>query len=1416
MATPTSDQAFWPPVRAIFDLTLRFEESILNLIPSSIIIASAPVLVIHYRKNPAYVQHAGALLWAKLAVVASLVGIEIATVALRATSSTFRTDTTLPSVAVDLAAAVTIGIIVFVEHRHAMRGSAFVAVYLLVAIIFDIIRSRSFFYRPNLNALGALSVSSAVIRGALLVLEEIPKTKLFVDTSLQRYLGAEATSGYWSRSFFLFLNPMFIYGFRNVLKLQDLKNIGPEFASKLLHPELKQKWQTRKIPAKRNLLLTCFRAWKGLFFAILVPRLCHSVFSFAQPFLLYRIIQVVTEERSNASTQERIVLLFATIITFVGQAVSKTTTSHMKNRLVTRIRGGLVTLMLDKGLSLPQQEANKSSVLTLMSTDIEGIAAGLPDLHELLFTPFEVGLGVYFLSRFVGRSSFVVLIPLAASTVATYFFGKWMATRLTTWNEHIERRVAQTSKILGQLTAIKIFGLGKVIASHLQHIREVEIWASRKYRNMQSAANVPPIFADLVTPVVVIAAALFWRTLDGGLSAATVFPSLSIIVLVKGPLALLLVGYPTLTGMLGCFRRIQNFLLLEDRKDPRTLIRRGDVNATETVADDDAENVVVRFNGAKIAPLCTQIPILRDVNFFLTSGSFNCVLGPNGSGKSLLLQSILGEIQLMDGSICVDDEYAGFCGQMVWLRNTSIKSNIIGPRAYDERLFRRVLRCCLLEDDVRRLAGGVEYVVGTGGVKLSGGQRQRVALARTLYAGMSIVLLDNVFSSLDRRTAVSILFRLCGEDGFFREQGTTVVLTSYLPEILDIADQLLVLDGNGLVEVDHNPDRDEARAKYAESMIAQENVRSEDDEAKEQAAIRRSQEHEKRPPAEKPPSPVISRRQSLQLYKLFFAPIGYVRTVFWCLSMLVVSAGECAPEVYMRLWIELDPDNNYYFIGYAAIASITCVLFSLVFASLCNHLTPRAAIHLHGQLADTIVKGTIAFITSTDKGVLVNRFIFWTAVVQTGIVSSGAYYMSGVIPLIVIVFYFIQKFYLRTSRQMRALDLEAKSPLYTHFEETAAGLLCIRGFGWGAENLKDGFDLLDDSQKAFYYMYTIQQWLGLVIGLLIAALGSVLVAFALFLGDTTSDTAVGLAFLNLLIFGQTLELLIGAWTNLETSVGALSRLQEFIDKTPQEVTSVPASVPHNWPSMGNIELQDVSARYSDIGEEEEVLHNITLSIDAGQKVGLIGRTGSGKSSLFLALLGFLRYKGVMKIDGIDVSSISPDELRSRVITISQDQIKLEASIRVNLLPFTLNNLDDINEKGREAAERKDIALRELLIRLGIWSHIKDKGGLHTMLDDAGYSHGEMQLFCLARGILRYEDTGSKVVLIDEATSSVSEERERRAQEIMRESFPDCTILVIGHRRSSIRGVDCTVELSNGRVVHVDPTAPDSDGEPSST
>lgn len=209
----------------------------------------------------------------------------------------------------------------------------------------------------------------------------------------------------------------------------------------------------------------------------------------------------------------------------------------------------------------------------------------------------------------------------------------------------------------------------------------------------------------------------------------------------------------------------------------------------------------------------------------------------------------------------------------------------------------------------------------------------------------------------------------------------------------------------------------------------------------------------------------------------------------------------------------------------------------------------------------------------------------------------------------------------------------------------------------------------------------------------------------------------------------------------------------------------------------------------------------------------------------MALLGFLKYNGVMKIDGIDISAIAPDELRARVVTISQDLLKLDASVRVNLLPCTLieqppkksGNATARDGGGMELGElrkKKDEEIQELLARLGLWSHVEAKGGLDAMLDDVGYSHGELQLFGLARAILRSKETGTKLVLMDEATSSVESETEKLAQLVMTEYFVDSTVLIIGHSDSSIRGADTTVELSDGKIVRV--SSAQQTGESSTT
>lgn len=927
---------------------------------------------------------------------------------LRSRHGEFRTETTIPAASLDLLAALVIAVVLYVEHRRAIRASALMSLYLLLGVFTDAMKSRSFFSRHDLQAVGALAAAASGILLVLVLLEEVPKTKWLLDENIRNSIGPEATSGYLSRTFFVFLNPLFLSGYRTKLVMENLSNLGPSFSSKTLHCHLKNYWSKAQGISKSSLAMACFKAWKAYFLAVFIPRLFVSGFSFSQPFILYLVIETV--EDPSVSNPVRWLLVGATAVSFIGSAVARMTTTHMNYRQATRMRGGLIAQIFDKNLRISQTEAKKSAAVTLMSNDVDGIARGLLRCYDVVITLFEVGFGMFLLSRFVGRSCFVVLVPLVLSTIGAYFFGKWIAARFTAWNASIQSRVAKTSRVLGQIKAIKMFGLGPTISSYLQRLRIEEIDVSKKYRGVEAASSVPIVCAELITPVIVVAAALFWKSFDGGLSASTVFPSLSLIVLIKDPLAVLLHSYPELTTMMGCFQRVEMFLRLEDRKDPRTFIGTNETSEEEADASTTQSLPVVEFVNAKIGAPSTQEPILQDVSFALNSGSITGVAGPNGAGKSLLLHSILGETKLLGGAIRLRQTLVAFCAQLVWLQNISIKANIIGSLPFDAKLFQRVLECCLLVEDIAGLTGGIEYIVGSGGCRLSGGQRQRVVsqikislkyrdfllirtqgLARALYARMSIIVLDDIFSSLDQKTARSILFRLCGEGGLLKELKSTVIISTFLcesvcmrifafisnillAECLDCVEQVIVLDGKGHAAIETNVTDESTRQKILSAFDTPHTFQSEEAEAKEQETIRQSLENRSptNSPVQRPES--AHRFGDWSLYSLFLGPVGKLKLCFWLLLMFSASSGESLPDIYMRTWIDRYADNNYYFIGYAAIAVVTCFLFGICGAILFISFIPRSANGLHEQIVNTVMCATIGFLGSTDKGFILNRF----------------------------------------------------------------------------------------------------------------------------------------------------------------------------------------------------------------------------------------------------------------------------------------------------------------------------------------------------------------------------------------------------------------------------------------------------------
>ncbi|OAR00032.1 hypothetical protein LLEC1_00475 [Akanthomyces lecanii] len=1410
MASEARDQAFWPPIASIFDFTLKFEESVSTIAPSGIAIVSIACMLFYYLRKHTLVRN-GLLLWLKLASACVLIAIDIASLAIRSSRTEFRTTTSIPAASLDLVASLALALLLLIEHQRALRESAFLGLYLSITFLLELAKCRSYFRRPGLETLGGLAAAAATFRFVLIILEEIPKTSLIIEDKLRRITGKEASAGFWTRSLFLWLNPLVWKGYRGTISIDDISELGAEFSSRSLFENFHPRWLARDKVATLCLAKALLsHIWIYLLWCFLA-RLAFTGCSFALPFILLRLTDVITAESRHATNIEDS-LIGATVLALVGIGLSRGAFQQLNNRLTTRVRGALVAEMLDKCHRITQSEAKKSAAMTLMSTDMENIAMDIGALYRIPISILEVGLSTYFLSFFVGQGCFVVLFPLAFSTLFGLYLGSKSGPALATWNGKVQSRVAETSKILSQLRVIKMLGLGPTAAAYLQRLREIDIAYSKKYRIFTAVLMGSAILTALLPQLLIVAVGLFWTSFDGSAPSHTlpvdkIFPCLSIVALSQNPLSDLLKAYASYSQLFACLGRIQAYLCLPESSDPRAARpSAGEHDEVQSSSEKvtDSRDYAIRFSNASIAPEGVEEPVLRKADFSIPKSTITATVGASGSGKSTLLHSILGDAKLLDGSISVKEKVIGFADQTPWIQNMSIRDNIIGSLPLDRERYRQVTQACMLEEDLEHLPDGDGYMAGTNGMSLSGGQRHRIAAARAAYCDARLVVLDDIFSALDRKTAVAVLSRLCGENGFFRQAGTTVVVSTYLPECLDIADQVLVLDGEGGVTLELNSHSASLRSRLEELgpqlTVAADKAESNSQPVKPKKDISDSELE------------LLNsrRRQDMSLYKLFINSIGKRLFWPWILVVICVPLGESMTGIYMRVWVTNAPSIALYYIGYVGIAMAGTFASVYTFILLYRTLAPRSAAGLHEKLADTVMRSKISYFASADSGFILNRFSqdmnlissvlpssFFTFVymlihilIQFGIILAGATYSAAILPFMFIFIWFLQYFYLRTSRQMRHLDLEYKTPLYTHFAETASGLRHIRAFGREADNFEKSLGSLNVSQKPYYAMSAIQRWLSFYLDMFACTIGTTVTAFALKFRQTTSAPALGLSFLNLVWFGLALGFFISAWVGLETSVGALSRLREFMDHTPVESQVPHKDLPSDWPEHGGLQFKNVTATYSN--DTPQVLKDVSLVVNPGTKVGITGRTGSGKSSMLLTLLGFLEYSGTIEIDGVDISTIPVDDLRAHVTTVSQENLDFGGSVRNSLLPFEVDKAEaDRDTKGEDAE------IQIVLERLNIWDAIVKQGGLETKMEKIGLSHGQLQLFSIARAILRQRKIKGKLVLMDEATSHVDMKSDANAQKFFKEAFAGCTILMIAHRLETIEDADLFIDLSHG-------------------
>lgn len=542
------------------------------------------------------------------------------------------------------------------------------------------------------------------------------------------------------------------------------------------------------------------------------------------------------------------------------------------------------------------------------------------------------------------------------------------------------------------------------------------------------------------------------------------------------------------------------------------------------------------------------------------------------------------------------------------------------------------------------------------------------------------------------------------------------------------------------------------------------------------------------------------------MYKYFLHHIGLWRLTVFAFYQCGWAAFSTIGPVWLNFWSAANaagsPRNSYHLGVYAALQTLALIFLALFAGHTLTSVAVKAGTELHCVILKTLMAAPMSFFSTVDAGTTTNRFsqdiilvdgdlpmalletvsAGLVALVQLILVAVAAPYVAIAYPFVVGILYVVQRFYLRTSRQLRFLDLEAKSPLYTHFMETIEGLATIRAFGWSDANIAINHNLLDESQRPLYLLYMVQRWLQLVLDLLTAIITIVLVAIAIKIGSTSSGF-VGVALINLMSINQELKMIVINWTSLETSLGAITRIKSFEENTPVEHLPGEDQIPPTeWPHTGDIYIESISGYHDVTQPEHYAFKNVSISITGGEKIAICGRSGSGKSSLLMALARMIELTtGTIIIDNLDLSTLERAAVRSQLTIVPQEPYLFNTSVSQNLDP-----------SGKSSYQ----AMRTTLEKVRLWDSIEAAGGIDAVLNMDSLSQGQKQLFGLARAILR----PSQVVLFDEATSSVDKLTDEVIQRTIRAELRGKTIVAVAHRLETIMDFDRVMVMQAGELI----------------
>ncbi|XP_012578180.1 PREDICTED: multidrug resistance-associated protein 7 isoform X2 [Condylura cristata] len=1161
------------------------------------------------------------------------------------------------------------------------------------------------------------------------------------------------------------------------------------------------------------------RLWKALYgafgrhyLALGVLKLVGTMLAFSGPLLLSLLVGFLEEGQEPLSNGLLYTLGLASGA--VLGAVLQNQYGYEIQKVTLQARVAVMNILYRKALQLGPQRPPAGEVLNLLGTDSERLLNFAGSFHEAWGLPLQLAITLYLLHHQVGLA-FVGGLILAVLLVPV---NKVIATRIMASNQamlrHKDARVKLMTELLSGIRVIKFFGWEQALGARVEACRTLELGRLRVIKYLDAVC----VYLWAALPVVVSIVIFITYVLTGHqLTATKVFTALALVQMLIFPLN----NFPwVINGLLEAkvsSDRIQRFLDLPSH-NPQAYYSPDPPTELSTVVELHEALFSWDPAGTSQQTFISHLEVKK--------GVLVGIVGKVGCGKSSLLAAIAGELHRLQGRIAVLGLAKGFglATQEPWIQFATIRDNILFGKTFDAQLYKDVLEACALNDDLNEKelyllddplaavdADVASHLLQRCILGILGHTTRLLCTHRTEYLERADVVLLMEAGRLIQAGPPSEILPLVqavpsawAENG--QESDSAIAPSVQSPERTKEGLEVEKSASGRLLQEESKQEGAVAFHVYQAywravgwglalailiSLLLMQGTRNAADWwlsywiSQLKAAKNSSQE------APVPSTPDFTGLLSTRL--LLFSP-GNLYTSMFPLPKAAPSGSA---------------DIRFYLTVYAVIAGINslCTLLRAVFFAAG---TLRATATLHRRLLWKVLKAPVTFFESTPIGRVLNRFssdvactddslpfllnIFLANAVGLlgllAVLGSGLPWLLLLLPPLGVIYYRVQRHYRASARELRRLGSLALSPLYTHLADTLAGLPVLRATGATSRFEEENQRLLELNQRCQFAAGATTQWLDIRLQLMGAAVVSAIAGIALVQHQQglADPGLVGLSLSYALSLTGLLSGLVSSFTKTEAMLVSVERLEEYSCDLPQEPQGQSPQLGIGWLTQGSVEFQDVVLVYRT--GLPNALDGVTFRVQPGEKLGIVGRTGSGKSSLLLVLFRLVEpSSGRILLDGVDTRQLELAELRSQLAIIPQEPFLFSGTVRENLDPRGLY---------------KDRVLWQALEQCHLSEVIGSLGGLDGEVGEGGrsLSLGQRQLLCLARALL----TDAKILCIDEATASVDQKTDQLLQQTICRRFANKTVLTIAHRLNTILNSDRVLVLHAGRVVELDSPA----------